>query len=57
MREVDIKFFDYRDCLLLNKKDSPSDHGLEVWNDIVEHNIKDIKELEIELQDEKEVDY
>ena len=46
---VPIYFFDYRDCLELGAKDSPSDHGIKVWNEIIENNIKDIAELDREL--------
>lgn len=46
MMEVDIYFFDYRDCIDIGPKESPSDNGVEVWNDIIENNIKNIKELD-----------
>ena len=49
MMDVKIYFFDYRDCLELGPKDSPSDHGIKVWNEIIENNIKDITELDKEL--------
>lgn len=50
MMQVDVYFFDHTECLELGPKDSPSDHGIKVWNEIIENNIKDVKELEI-IQD------
>jgi DNA primase len=46
MMDVEIYFFDYRDCLELGEKDSPSDHGIETWNYIIENHIENINELE-----------
>lgn len=46
MMQVDMYYFDYTDCLLLGNKDAPSDHGIEIWNEIVENHIKHISELE-----------
>lgn len=46
MMEIDIYFFDYRDCLDIGPKESPSDNGIEVWNNIIENHIKNINELE-----------
>jgi hypothetical protein len=45
MMQVDIYFFDHTDCLELGHKDSPSDYGIEVWNDIIENYIKNANEL------------
>lgn len=45
MMHVDIYFFDHTECLLLDHKASPSDYGIEVWNEIVENHIKHIDEL------------
>lgn len=45
MKQIDVYFFDHTDCLALGHKDSPSDHGIEVWNEIIENNIKHISEL------------
>ena len=45
MIQIDMYFFDHTECLELNHKDSPSDHGIEVWNEIVENNIKNVSEL------------
>lgn len=42
---ISIKFFDYRDCLDIGEKDSPSDNGIDVWNDIIENYLKDINEI------------
>ena len=53
---VPIYFFDYRDCLELGAKDSPSDHGIKVWNKIIENNIKDIAELDRELDNIDELE-
>ena len=49
MMQIDIYFFDHTECLELGPKDSPSDHGIEVWNEIIENYIKNINELEDEL--------
>ena len=49
MMQVDVYFFDHTECLELGPKDSPSDHGIEVWNEIIENHIKNISELEDEL--------
>lgn len=46
MRDIDVYFFDHTDCILLGEKDSPSDHGIEVWSEIVENHIKNIDELQ-----------
>ena len=46
MIQMDIYFFDHTDCLELGPKDSPSDHGIEIWNEIIKNNIKNINELE-----------
>lgn len=46
MMDVGIKFFDWRDCNLLGEKDSPSDHGKNIFDDIVNNYVKDISELE-----------
>ena len=46
MMEIDIYFFDYRDCLDIGCKESPSDNGIDTWNEIVENHIKNIDELE-----------
>ena len=48
MMQVDVYFFDHTDCLELGPKDSPSDHGIEVWNEIIKNHIKNINELEEE---------
>ena len=49
MMQVGVYFFDHTDCLELGPKDSPSDHGIEVWNEIIENHIKNINELEDKL--------
>lgn len=49
MMQVEIYFFDHTDCLALGPKDSPSDHGIKVWNEIIENHIKNINELRDEL--------
>ena len=46
MMQVDVYFFDHTDCLELGPKDSPSDHGITVWHEIIENHIKNINELE-----------
>ena len=45
MLQVDMYFFDHTECLELGHKDSPSDHGIEVWNEIIENYIKNVEEL------------
>lgn len=45
MFDIDVYFFDYRDCLEVGPKESPSDNGIETWNEIIENNIKSINEL------------
>ena len=42
---IGIYFFDYRECPLVKNKESPSDNGIEVWDEIVNKYIKNIKEL------------
>lgn len=56
MRQINIKWFDYRDCISIGSKDSPSDYGKEIWDEIVRENIKDIEELDEELTEEEEND-
>ena len=46
MMQVDIYFFDHTECLELGPKDSPSDHGITVWNEIIENYIKNVNELD-----------
>jgi DNA primase len=53
MRQVNIKWFDYRDCITIGSKDSPSDHGKKIWDEIVRENIKDIKTLDEELEEDE----
>ena len=53
MRRVNIKWFDYRDCISIGNKDSPSDYGKETWDEIIQENIKDIKELDEELTNDE----
>jgi DNA primase len=53
MREIKLKWFDYRDCITIGSKDSPSDCGKKVWDEIVRENIKDIKELDEELAEDE----
>lgn len=45
MLQVDMYFFDHTDCLLLNYGDSPSDHGVAIWNEIIENHIRSVDEL------------
>ena len=45
MFDIDIYFFDYRDCLDIGPKESPSDNGIEMWNEIIANNIKHVNEL------------
>ena len=54
MREVNLKWFDYRDCISIGSKDSPSDYGREVWDEIIQENIKDISQLDKELTEEED---
>lgn len=53
MREINLKWFDYRDCITIGCKDSPSDHGKKIWDEIVRENIKDIKTLDAELEEDE----
>lgn len=46
MMQVDVYYFDHTECLELGPKDSPSDHGIEVWNEIIKNYIKNADELE-----------
>lgn len=46
MMQVDVYFFEHTECLELGSKDSPSDHGIKVWNEIIENYVKNINELE-----------
>ena len=52
MRSVSIKFWDWRDSLEVGEKSSPMDGSVESWNYILENEIKDIKELEKDDEDE-----
>lgn len=47
MMQIDIYFFDHTECFELGHKDSPSDHGIVVWNEIIENYIKNANELEV----------
>ena len=49
MMQIDVYFIDHTECLELGPKDSPSDHGRVVWDEIIENNIKNIDELEDEI--------
>lgn len=46
MMQVDMYFFDHTECFALFPKDSPSDHGIDVWNEIIANNIKNANELQ-----------
>lgn len=46
MMQIEIYFFDHTNCLSLLNGDSPSDHGIELWNDIIKNHIKNANELE-----------
>lgn len=46
MMQIDVYFFDHTECLELGHKDSPSDHGIDVWNQIIANYIKNANELE-----------
>ena len=46
MMQVDVYFFDHTECLEIGPKDSPSDHGKEVWDEIINNYIKNIDELD-----------
>lgn len=49
MRDLQISYFDWTECLDLPAKASASDEGKEVFEYILEENIKDETELEYEL--------
>lgn len=49
MRDLQISYFDWTECLDLPAKASASDEGKEVFEDILAENIKDETELEEEL--------
>lgn len=49
LMQVEMYYFDHTECLELGHKDSPSDHGIEVWNEIIKNYIKNADELEDEL--------
>ena len=49
MREISIEFWDWRGSLDTEDKDSPTDHGKEIFDYILENEIYDIKELEGQL--------
>jgi DNA primase len=46
MMQVNMYYFDHTECLELGPKDAPSDHGIEVWNEIIENYIKNANELD-----------
>lgn len=46
MRNLNISYFDWEECLDLSEKASPSDEGKEVLDDILEHCLKDESCLE-----------
>ena len=52
MRNVTIKFWDWRDSLEVGEKSSPMDGTIENWNYILDNEMKDITELDAELDDE-----
>ena len=49
MRNVDLKFWDWRDSLEVGGKSSPMDRSIDNWHYILANEIKDIKELEKEF--------
>ena len=53
MRDISIKFWDWRDSLEVGSKSSPMDGSIENWNYILETEIKDIKELDEEFKTEE----
>lgn len=46
MRDLQIDYFDWTECLDLSSKSSPSDEGKEVLDNILDENIKNIEEIE-----------
>ena len=55
MRSVSIKFWDWRDSLAVGSKSSPMDGTTENWNYILANEMKDITELDEELEDDDEI--
>jgi hypothetical protein len=53
MRSVSIKFWDWRDSLEVGAKSSPMDGSIENWNYILNHEIKNIAELDEELSEDE----
>lgn len=45
MRELDIFYFDWTDCLCLDEKASPVDEGKEIFEEILQNHIKSADEL------------
>jgi hypothetical protein len=45
MRELDIFYFDWTDCLCLDEKASPVDEGKEIFEEILQNYIKTADEL------------
>jgi hypothetical protein len=53
MRNVTIKFWDWRDSLEVGEKSSPMDGTVDNWNYILKYEMKDVKELDAELEDDE----
>lgn len=53
MRNVSIKFWDWRDSLEVGEKSSPMDGTIENWNYILTNEMKDIKELDENLEEDE----
>lgn len=45
LQEYPIYYFDWRTCTTLNEKDSPTDHGKDIFNQIISNNLRPIQTL------------
>lgn len=53
MRTTSIKFWDWRDSLEVGEKSSPMDGTADNWNYILKYEMKDIQELDEELEEDE----
>ena len=51
-KTIEIQVFDSRNCKLVNEKDSPTDHGKQVWEKIIHNNMVDSSLIQKLVKDE-----
>lgn len=51
-RDIKIEVFDSRNCKLIGEKDSPTDHGKQVWEEIIHNYMIDSSQIQVVTEDD-----